>query len=582
MERKKKNKNKNKNENNNIININLGKEVERIIQQTSDVKIVKPEIIEKQLQKQVEEDANDIIEQEMVEELQQAIQEFSDIKDRANKLNINIPDNIHNIPSQLKDVKNMKNVEELTDEIHRRINLITGLINNRQQQGLPTTTPTPQPSFGFTPLPPFLQQQQIQDKINRQSIPTQTPTQTPTQPPTQTPTQPIDNNDPTNSLTRNEYIAELRMLSSNKIRERLSNINESISGNRDMLINRLVKYYYGESSDDSPLQRAQIIEQQFQQNSQNKPLIYSYLSQLKDLKRNAPNTQIPLIQNIINSLAIHMAENIIQPQALNNEVSDDQLRGFIDELNILKQIEKDENKDIIIDNIILSINEKIEGQEPADPEQPEPEQPESEGLNQDPTYIKKLKPEDLYKHIIATGQYFDFNILKKNKLSKLITVINEKNGLSIDTSPDGDILRETVRDFFKNLNPETANPLIEQHINRAREIESELPQTTNPERLTQWINEVNSYVKATSEPNKSIFRYILEKIQLQHDRLTPPSSGLSNKKRKKIEEQIQELKTKYDTLISNIDLSDENSNDILSESESVLASITDLEALLEL
>jgi hypothetical protein len=153
MQRNKSSKNDKSNENNNIININLGKEVEKIVQQKSELV---PVSVEPSMMEQIEDDGSDELDKQLVDELQAAIRDFDEIKDRAKSMNISIPAVLSDIPDYLTNINNLNQVERLTNDLRERINKINSMILQRQQAPsvtpqAPTTAPTP--PVGDTSIP---------------------------------------------------------------------------------------------------------------------------------------------------------------------------------------------------------------------------------------------------------------------------------------------------------------------------------------------------------------------------------------------------------------------------------------------
>jgi len=153
MQRDKSSKNDKSNENNNIININLGKEVEKIVQQKSELV---PVSVEPSMMEQIEDDGSDELDKQLVDELQAAIRAFDEIKDRAKSMNISIPAVLSDIPDYLTNINNLNQVERLTNDLRERINKINSMILQRQQAPsvtpqAPTTAPTP--PVGDTSIP---------------------------------------------------------------------------------------------------------------------------------------------------------------------------------------------------------------------------------------------------------------------------------------------------------------------------------------------------------------------------------------------------------------------------------------------
>ena len=156
MQRDKSSKNDKSNENNNIININLGKEVEKIVQQKSELV---PVSVEPSMMEQIEDNGSDELDKQLVDELQAAIRAFDEIKDRAKSMNIGIPAVLSDIPDYLTNINNLNQVERLTNDLRERINKINSMILQKQQAPsirpqAPTTAPTPPVSDGTIPAAP--------------------------------------------------------------------------------------------------------------------------------------------------------------------------------------------------------------------------------------------------------------------------------------------------------------------------------------------------------------------------------------------------------------------------------------------
>merc|ERR1712023_467990 len=156
MQRDKSSKNDKSNENNNIISINLGKEVEKIVQQKSELV---PVSVEPSMMEQIEDDGSDELDKQLVDELQAAIRAFDEIKDRAKSMNIGIPAVLSDIPDYLTNINNLNQVERLTNDLRERINKINSMILQRQQAPsvtpqAPTTAPPPPVSDGTIPAAP--------------------------------------------------------------------------------------------------------------------------------------------------------------------------------------------------------------------------------------------------------------------------------------------------------------------------------------------------------------------------------------------------------------------------------------------